>query len=447
VIKNPNTGSFIYLDPMNLYRVALFIISCAVWTPEVYAQSKTDSLLYGILSNSSSPVVKQVLSNPDSFRCQVIYTRIDRDKMGVPSFRNFYYHVNRELYFNPASMVKLPLAALSLEKLHALKQEGIDRETIVYYDSSYPKQVPLCLDSTSENGLPSIGQFIRKAFLISDNDAYNRMYQFVSQRTINHRLREMGYRNSRITRQFMGFDDAGNRHTNPIRFIAPDGMLLLIQPPAHNTDSFRFPRPVLIGNGYMNGNEQLVKEPFNFTRHNSIPLEDLQSMMKSIIFPASVRKKSRFKIDTDDQLFMLKYLSQYPSETSYPKYDDSLFYDSYVKFFFRDSTHKMPGAVRVFNKVGWAYGFLTDVSYVLDTIHNVEYMLAATIYVNADGILNDDLYEYDSIGYPFLYSIGKAVYEHELKRVRKANYIPGFGISYDHRDPNDDRPSIRIADN
>ena len=108
----------------------------------------------------------------------------------------------------------------------------------------------------------------------------------------------------------------------------------------------------------------------------------------------------------------------------------------------------MPPAVRVFNKVGWAYGFLTDVSYVLDTVRNVEYMLAATIYVNGDGILNDDRYDYDSIGYPFLYSIGQAVYDYEIKRPRKSGYkFTGFGIKYDRRDPDDDRPSIKVADN
>jgi hypothetical protein len=40
------------------------------------------------------------------------------------------------------------------------------------------RQVKLYADTSSQNKLPSIAQFIRKAFLVSDNDAYNRMYQF-----------------------------------------------------------------------------------------------------------------------------------------------------------------------------------------------------------------------------------------------------------------------------
>ena len=48
-------------------------------------------------------------------------------------------------------------------------------------------------DSTSENGLPSMAHFIKKVFLISDNVAYNRMYEFLGQQTINRRLHAMAY--------------------------------------------------------------------------------------------------------------------------------------------------------------------------------------------------------------------------------------------------------------
>jgi hypothetical protein len=108
----------------------------------------------------------------------------------------------------------------------------------------------------------------------------------------------------------------------------------------------------------------------------------------------------------------------------------------------------MPQAVRVFNKVGWAYGFLTDVSYVVDFKNNIEYMLAATIYVNEDGILNDNKYEYESIGHPFLYQLGKTIYQYELKRKRKLTPdLSAFSINYEQRNPADPRIKIREVDN
>jgi hypothetical protein len=108
----------------------------------------------------------------------------------------------------------------------------------------------------------------------------------------------------------------------------------------------------------------------------------------------------------------------------------------------------MPPHVRVFNKVGWAYGFLTDVSYVVDFKNGVEFMLAATLYVNSDGVLNDDKYDYDAAGYPFLYQLGQTVYQFELTRRRRFKPdLSRFQIQYERRDPADKRPSIKEVDN
>jgi hypothetical protein len=187
----------------------------------------------------------------------------------------------------------------------------------------------------------------------------------------------------------------------------------------------------------------------DFAKHNTIPLQDLQQLLQSILFPSSVPRQHRFNLMKEDYAFLHQYLSQYPSETNYPKYDTAQYYDSYVKFFFNDSLHHtMPANIRVFNKVGWSYGFLTDASYVADFAHHIEYMLTATIYVNSDDILNDDKYEYESIGRPFLYQLGQTIYDYELHRKRKI--IPdlsNFKINHEHRDLNDTRPAIKNADN
>src|SRR5688572_12652299 len=180
---------------------------------------------------------------------------------------------------------------------------------------------------------------------------------------------------------------------------------------------------------------------------NNMPLEDVQQLLQSVMFPKSVPSHKRFDFSKDDYAFLYRYLSQYPSETSYPKYDTSEFYDSYVKFFFRDSSHRMPSHVRVFNKVGWSYGFLTDVSYVVDFKNNVEYMLSATLYVNSDDILNDGKYEYNSMGYPFLNQLGQTIYHYELQRKRPFKPdLSAFKLKYESRDSNDKRPSLKEVD-
>jgi hypothetical protein len=166
------------------------------------------------------------------------------------------------------------------------------------------------------------------------------------------------------------------------------------------------------------------------------------------MFPESVPARQRFSLTQDDYRFLYQYLSQFPGETNYPKYDAGQYYDSYVKFFFQDSLHhQLPAGVRVFNKVGWAYGFATDASYVADFTNKVEFMLSATIYVNRDGILNDNTYEYDSVAHPFFYQLGQHIYQYELGRKRA--HIPDlsrFRVQYETR-RNDQRPTIKNVDN
>jgi len=331
--------------------------------------------------------------------------------------------------------------------LNGLKQKGINMFTPMQYDSDYSRQTILHKDSTAENGLPSIAQFIRKAFLVSDNDAYTRMYEFVGQQATNRRLHDMGYPDMRITRRFMRMNADENRHTNPIRFTRPDGSIIYFQAPAFNTDSFDFSHINKMGKAYMNAQDSLINEPIDFTTANNVTVYHLQQLLQSVLFPNSVPSNRCFRLGKADHDFLYRYLSQYPSETDYPKYDTGLYFDSYVKFFFKQGGHTIPDHIRVFNKVGWAYGCLTDVSYVADFKNKVEFMLTATIYVNSDGVMNDDKYDYDNIGYPFLYKLGQCIYKYELKRKRK--YKPdlsGFNIHYQKR-KDDGRPAIKEIDN
>jgi hypothetical protein len=414
----------------------------------VPAQQKTDTFLRDMLSRAGNDTINRVLRDPATYRVQIIYTQINRDRENKPSFQHYYLNYDPGLYFNPASTVKLPLALLALEKVHKLRKKGIDKYTPVVFDSSYAGQKPLYQDPTAANGRPSLAHFIKRAFLISENDPYNRLYQFVGQQGISRGLHQKGYRRASIVRQFMGFSTDQNRHTNAVRFLNADGSTKYRQPAAYNTDSLDFSQVIKVGAAHVNPDDSLVLAPFDFSRHNKLTLGDLQQQLQSILFPASVPKKQRFRLAKDDYPFLYRYLSQYPSETPDPKYDTTLFFDSYVKFFFRNPSRRMPPSVRVFNKVGWAYGFLTDVSYVVDFQHQVEYMLAATVFVNSDGVLNDGQYDYDTIGHPFLYHLGQTIYHYELTRTRpRKPDLTDFRVPYEKRDPQDRRPSLRQVDN
>lgn len=399
----------------------------------VSSQKKDSDFLKSLLWKKGSPQLKNIFQQPDTFRYQLIYTKIDRDKNNNPHFKNYYYNVDRNEYFNPASTVKMPLAFLALEKIDSLKKYGIDKFTTMLTDSSWSGQSVVTSDTSAVDGLPSVAQYIKKIFLVSDNDAYTRLYEFLGQEHINERLWQMGYKDMRITRRFVPMNEEENRHTNQIRFMKNDN-LVYKQPPAYNEQSFDFSKKILIGNAHYDRNEVLINEPMNFTTHNNAPLEDLRQILQSVLFPESVPEEQRFNLTSDDYQFLYQYMSRLPFESQHPKYDTTEFFSSYTKFFMFKSRHTpIPSYIRVFNKPGWSYGFLTDVAYIVDFKNKVEFMLSGVIYVNSDGVLNDDKYEYDEIGYPFFKEVGNIIYQYELERKRK--FIPDlskFQLQYDN---------------
>ena len=383
------------------------------------AQSLPGDFLEKLLKEQGSSQLRGILEQPDTFRFQLIYTKIDRDKRNTPHFEHYTYRLNKEEYFNPASMVKMPLAFLSLEKLNRLKMKEVGKFTPMLTDSAMPPQTKVSTDTTAANGLPSIAHYIKKIFVVSDNDAYSRLYEFLGQQYINERLWKMGYNDMRITRRFVRMDEEQNRHTNPIRFVA-DGKTLYSQPAAYSKIQFDFSRKIFVGNGHYNRDEQLINSPMDFTMHNNAPLQDLQRLMQSVLFPASVSKQQRFDLKEDDYKLLYRYMSELPFESKHPLYDTTEFFDSYTKFFmFKADSSKIPSYIRVFNKTGWSYGFLTDVAYIVDFKNKIEFMVSGVIYVNSDGILNDDKYEYKQTGYPFFKEVGNIIYEYELSRPRK----------------------------
>lgn len=408
-----------------------FSLSILLFLSTSLSAQPSSPWLEELLQQHASPLLKQVLSQPDSFQYQLIYTQIDRDKNNRPSFKNYYLHVNKDRYFNPASTVKMPLAFLALEKLNEYKIHGLGKHTAMLTDSSFEAQTRVLADSSAENDLPSIAHYIRKVFLVSDNDAYNRLYEFIGQETINKKLWQKGYPDIRITRRFVRMTEEQNKHTNAIRFM--DGNKLVhAQPPAYSTVKFDLSKKILVGRAHYNRDEQLVNEPMDFTTHNNFPLESQQRILQSVMFPNSVPPRQRFNLTEDDYQFLYYCMSAYPHESRFPAYDTTQYFTSYTKFFlFRAGKAVPPPYIRVFNKTGWSYGFLTDAAYIVDFKNKVEFMLTATIYVNSDGVINDNKYEYEQVGYPFFKEVGNIIYEYELKRERK--HVPDlkkFQITY-----------------
>jgi len=398
-------------------KTILLLVSLLTTIPGL-AQIPDSPLLDSLLR--TAPALQPVLAQPAIYQLQIIYTQINRDAGNVPSFTRHTYHLNPGQYFNPASLVKLPVTLLALEKLHTLPVP-INRSTIMSTGAAGRCQTPVPFAAPADSDRQaSVGNYIKRMLLVSDNLAYNRLYELLGQKPLNDRLRQLGYAGSRIVRRFAPCDTAANRFTNPIAFHSPSGDTLYKQPAQANLRTPAPPLgPVFVGKGYKVGS-RLIRRPYEFTTANNLPLPDITALLQTALFPESIPNPQRPRLAPADYAFLRQYLHLTPHASRFTPYQAPEYFDAYKKYLGygrRPEAQPQPG-LRIFNIVGMSHGYLADVAYFADSLHQSEFMLSAVLYVNADGILNDGAYEYETIGLPFLAQLGQLIYNYEARRPR-----------------------------
>ena len=364
--------------------------------------------------------VKKVLDLADEHEVQIRYTQIRKGENNLPEFSSYSLFEDSEAYFYPASTAKLPVAALALQRLRELQAEGvaIDRNTPFHIRDR--DNHPIALeDSTALSGTLSIAHLIKKIFLVSDNDAYNYLFDFLGTDYINSQLRDKGLKETSIHHKFLF--GADNNRTWEYYFLNEQDTLYKQQSiHAKELISNGNLKKMIKGVGYLDGNE-LVNKPFDFSKKNRISIHDLEGILKRIVFPEIFDSDERFGLLEEDYEFLQYWMSRNTLESNDPDYSsDPDLYDSYVKFFiYGDQKGTMTDEVRIFNKVGDAYGTLTETAYIQDRASAIEFLLTATVHVNENQIFNDNIYEYDSIGFPFMAGLGRAILNYERNGVNQ----------------------------
>ncbi len=388
-----------------------------------------------------------ILKKKEELKLQIIYTQIDRGKKGKIKFTDHSWNLDPENYYYPASTVKLPVAILALQKLNELKVAGLNRNTTMITESDGNGQTQVCNDPSTAAGPPSIAHYIKKILLVSDNDAFNRLYEFLGQEYINNSLHKMGYTDAQIIHRLdISLTEDQNRHTNPVEFYDSSGRILY-KKSAEKSKLVYANRNTKMGKGYYKGG-MLINEPFDFSKKNRLSLQDLHLIVRAVMFPEAVPEQQRFNLAKEDYDFLRKYMSMMPQESTFPRYGSPDYWDNYVKFLFYGSEKarltygnknnevgqgKADPSIRIFNKTGDAYGFMIDAAYIMDYKNKIEFQLSAVIHCNSDGIFNDDKYEYEEVGLPFMKNLGRVIYEYELSRQRKK--IPDLSLfHYSYKD-------------
>ena len=371
-----------------LVFVSATLFSCSVQKP------KGDPLK-NVLA-SQNPKIKRVMDSVAQYELQIRYTQIDRKKDSV-ILRDYDFQVDADAYFYPASTVKFPVAVLTLEKLN--RTDALDLDTRFYVEG----------DSVET----TFAKAVSEIFAVSDNDANNRLVEFLGQDAINSGMEEKGIRPVRISHRLGQHSDALT--TKPLIIYQNDSATTILDGTFNTAPEPLKLKEIKKGSGFYE-EDSLISEPFDFSLKNYYPVQAQHGLLKRVIFPENFSPEERFDLSAGQREFLLTAMHTVPRKVGY---DSEEYYDGYCKFFmFGDTKENIPSNIKIYNKVGFAYGTLTDCAYITDTQNNVEFMLTATILVNKNGIFNDDTYEYDEVGIPFLAELGRQLYDYEMKRKK-----------------------------
>lgn len=372
--------------------IFLMILLCSMC---ISCDTPIDAIL-----TSNHPAIKIVIDSIEKHEVQILYTQIDTTDKGNIRFKDFSFQAKNKDYFYPASTVKLPIALLAAEYLEEHEELHLDTPYISRRDSL----------------LHSVADDIRQIFAVSDNEAYNRLYDLLGRDHINKRLKELGLSPTRIAHR-LSTPNAANSQRDTIKlFPSYEGQTIIPDFSPDQPIKTLSLRNQHKGAGYIK-DDALIHTPFDFSKKNYFPLEAQHELTKRLFFGDQFSRRKRFKVSNIDLYRIQKAMRTLPRNA---KYDPDIYTDSYVKFFmFGDSKDSIPDHIHIYNKVGYAYGTLTETAYIVDTKEGIQFILSATILVNENGIFNDDMYEYDTIGIPFLAQLGREIYELEKGREVK----------------------------
>ena len=367
-----------------LLFVPLLFSSCIV------SKKVTNANPIELVLKSQNSKIQVVMDNAREHELQIIYTQINRDKDGRISFQDYHYNVNSKNYFYPASTVKLPIALLAVEKLNSM---NLTTDSIHF---GFDKK----------GSSLHFQKEISKLFALSDNDAANNLIEFTGFDYINSKMKEKGLVPFSLNHR-LSTTNSSNKITSSILLYKNDN--LIAELPSLKGKNVKALQLNLTqkGIGYLE-NDSIVKGAFDFSAKNYYPLETLHSTLKRLLFPQEFKLNEQFNLNETDRQFIFSSMYQLPREQGF---DAKEFYDSYCKFFiFGDTTDTINSSIKIYNKIGQAYGTLTDCAYIIDEKNGVEFMVTATLLVNKNKIFNDGIYEYDEIGIPFLAELGRQLY-------------------------------------
>ena len=370
----------------------LLLIGCSFSPDPIKSAFKKDEFL------------KKIVKDKDKYELQIAFTEISRNKDGEPIFKDFEFQVDENKYFYPASTTKLPIVVLALDKINELRSSGIDitLKSKILISSNHSKKNEIQLDT-----ITSFQNLIADVFLVSDNYSSNILIDFIGYNYFNTKMSQAGLKNTYLNHKF-----------NPDPYGNIDWLIQTVDKQLISSNQEQI---IVTANQNISGLKKgenkfqdgsIVSGSLDFSQKNRHSIRDMHNLLKRIIFPSKLDKENAFNLNVEDYDFLRYWMSRYTYEDLGDKFrNDKKYFDSYNKFFIHGSDTVVNNRnIRVYNKLGQAYGTSVDNAYIRNYQDDIEFVLTATIYTNKNKTINDNVYEYDETAIPFLAKLSQSLY-------------------------------------
>ncbi len=353
----------------------------------------TSALPKWLVQVAKRPQLAPVFAEATALRLRISYAKVVGQQLQAMQ----HYAASPD-WFAPASLVKLPLAAFALE---FAQENGWDWRSLTL---SFPK-MPACAARAPElRGKQTLRQIIERAMVVSDDSAYSALYDFLGPQWIATRLQAMGYLDVHIQSRFGNCGPEQSSITGPVLVQAGKGIASTI-PERAGFKLWRSASPIRVGKAWML-NGKRVDGAKDFSNSNTASLDSLLTMMQALKFAQQLPVQKRFRIDDDAREWLWQLMAKHPAQCGVCLPADQNQHATAFRLV-GVGDRQWPQGLAVHNKVGWSYGFLSDLSYL--QLQERACFVGVAMYLNRDEILNDGRYEYDSIGRPFMAELGRAL--------------------------------------
>jgi len=402
----------------------------------------------------------EVLKHPEKFHFSILAST--GEGQAVPAQLKVHnYRVGEEVIY-PASAMKTfgSLGALMVFEENRKKHPWLSLNAPLKASSQQCKKTDR---SNLHNRAQTLAHEIRKTQLVSSNAGFNFLFDLVSKKgfvelfshmfptvEMNRQIRTSKSSRTRSSCQSFAIcsDGQGGTGTGERKqFSLPCPRVnapLAITPSPTPTELGRKKPNMRLGKGQLTSSGKKKNKPMDFSYKNQVGFEDYQRLMMALHFPGMA-----LPMGDPQSNRLLKTLPELISEpwleflrlamAQYPRYSDNPVYPnkstSETRFKPMISGIRLAGIndddLLYSNKAGKALGFHLDNAYIamgpkLGVLEGkavgqgaVTRKLFITIgmYVNKNGILNDNQYQYHSISKPVLKAIGFAIGEYLQGRL------------------------------